>query len=123
MFTAEECAIEVGSQYGVPILECGVFRVVGNERALEAGNAGVVHQNVELAVILEDGIDDGNPLGLLPNIEVAISGRGTEGIGEVGSLGVLQITEDDESALCHKSAGDSLTNARSRSGDESNFAR
>ena len=81
-----------GGQYGVPILKCGVFRVVGNGRALEAGNAGVVHQNVELVVILEDGIDDGNPLGLLPNIEVAIPGRGTEAISEVGPLGVLQIT-------------------------------
>src|SRR5277367_7140849 len=123
MLTAEKSSIEVGGQDGVPIRKCGVFGIVGNGRALEAGNAGVVDEDVELAMILEDGIDDGDPPGLLPNIEVAIFSGGTEGLGEVAYLRSLQITEDDERALCHKSAGDSFTDARSSSGDERNLAR
>lgn len=123
MLTAEERPIQISRKHSLPVCKRGVLWIMRYEGALETGDPGVVDDNIELVVALENGVDYSNPFRFLPDIEVVIVRRGAEGTCDVASPIILQIAHDYKRALSHEGPGNPFSDSTGRSSDECNFAQ
>ncbi len=121
MLTAEEGPGQIRCEHGVPVLEGGVFWIMGYEGTLKTGDPGVVDEDIELVVALENGVDDGDPFRFRSDIEVAKECGRAKGRRDFATLHILQIAHDYGRTLGNKGACNPFPDSGSGSRDECNL--
>ena len=80
-----------------PVFEGDVFRILRAEPFFKADDAGVVHEDVDMALFALDGAEDLFPLLFLAHIEMHVSG--VELVGRFLAYRIIDVGEDDMGAF------------------------
>ena len=108
-------------QHRVPVGERGVFGVVF-AAGLNAGNAGVIDENIQRAVVGGDGLQRRFPVALLAHVQRQIAGVCADFGGNALAAGVVDIAQINKRAFRGESAGDGLADTTGSTGDEGGFS-
>mgnify|MGYP006902056212 CR=1 FL=1 len=135
MLAAEEDAVGVCAEDVAPAVEVGVLGVVRGRRrsgsgvvssgwvvGVEAGDAGVVDEDVKGAVAVEDEASDAAPVVFEADVESVKVCVRTEAFGFGGAELVADVGEVHGRAFAMEGAGDGESDAAGGAGEESDFA-
>ncbi len=114
MLASKEYAIEVRAVYRAPILQRCMFGVVHGSACLETGNAGIVHQHIELAMLRYHRVDHMLPLSLVAHIEARHCRAWAEPRGQAGGSGGIDVGNPNLRAFNNEGFGNGSTNASRR---------
>ena len=87
-----------------------------------AGDAGVIDENVQRAPVSGDGLQRRVPVALLAHVQRQIAGVRADFCGDALAVGVVDVAQINKRAFGSESAGDGLADTTGSTGDEGGFS-
>jgi hypothetical protein len=104
--------------HGSPVRKARVLRVVGDAALLETGDARVVDDDIETAMLVADIGDEICPLSFFAHIEMTVTRRRTERFGRRGAERIIDVRDVNTRTLGDERACNCCTDSAGGAGHE-----